>query len=283
MSEKTKQLKLHLNEKNVKLFVDLLKAQKAPFKMQLSNYTTKIESEPFNVMFAKTMQSNRVFAAAAYLKNDLNKKEIPDIDMKKNCYYSTSFNGDGFYSDIAFNIDIKHAYASILYKDGLISKKTFTYLSRLPKLDRLAAVGMLASRKVIFEHDRQGRVREFTEQVNPMSNFFYYCVQKTEQVITDVRVNILAKSFLFSWVDGIYYLNDNPAYRNIVQEYLYEEYGLRSTYKELTEFEVKTKNGSYRISFKEDGALKTFNIPLPEIGFKKQISDYLLTKKYDKC
>jgi len=130
MSEKTKQLKLHLNEKNVKLFVDLLKAQKAPFKMQLSNYTTKIESEPFNVMFAKTMQSNRVFAAAAYLKSDLNKKQIPDIDMKKNCYYSTSFNGDDFYSDVAFNIDIKHAYASILYKDGLISKKTFTYLSR---------------------------------------------------------------------------------------------------------------------------------------------------------
>jgi len=116
-----------------------------------------------------------------------------------------------------------------------------------------------------------------------MSNFFYYCVQKTEQVVTDVRVNILAKSFLFSWVDGIYYLNDNPAYRNIVQEYLYEEYGLRSTFKELTEFEVKTKNGSYRISFKEAGALKTFNIPLPEIGFKKQISDYLLTKKYNKC
>lgn len=273
-------LKLHLNEKNVKLFVDLLKKQKAPFKMTISNYTTKIESKNHNVTFIKSMQSNRVFAAAAFLKRDLKNIPPPDIDMKKNCYYDTNFKGMEFYSDLAFNIDIKHAYANILYNDNYISEATLKYLSALPKQDRLAAVGMLASRKVTFNHGRDGKIHGFTEIVNPLSNFFFYCVQRTENIIQDIKNKILKESFLFSWVDGIYYLNDNPAYKEIVQEYLKEEYNLQSSFKKLTEFEVKIKNNSHRISFNEDDYLKTFNIPMPEMEFKKQICNYLLTKKY---
>lgn len=275
-------LKLHLNEKNVKLFTDLLKKQKAPFKMTISNYTTKIESSSHNVRFLKSLQSNRVFAAAAFLKTDLKNKVPPDVDMKKNCYYDTNFKGIEFFSDLAFNIDIKHAYANILHNDGFITKKTFDYLSKLPKQDRLAAVGMLASRKVTFEHGRDGKIYNFVETINPLSNYFFYCVQKTENIIHDVKNKILKDSFLFSWVDGLYYLNDNPAYKTIVQEYLQDEYGLKSSYKELTNFEVKIKRDSYRISFEEEELLKTFNIPFPEINFKKEICNYLMTKNYKK-
>jgi len=273
-------LKLHLNEKNVKLFIDLLKAQKAPFKMTISNYTTKIESENHNVTFVKSMQSNMVFAAAAFLKSDLKDIPIPDIDMKKNCYYDTSFTGKQFYSDLAFNIDIKHAYANILHNDGFITGDTLKYLNRLSKKERLAAVGMIASRKVIFNHGKDGKIHGFTEIVNPLSNFFFYCVQKTENIIHDIKNKILKESFLFSWVDGLYYLNDNPAYQKIVQEYLKDEYGLESSFKKLTEFEVKIKNNSYRIGFKEDENLKTFNIPFPEMKLKQELCNYLLTKKY---
>jgi len=275
-------LKLHLDEKNVKMFIDLLKKQKAPFSMVISNYTTKIISQNHNVTFVKSMQSNRVFAAAAFLKKDLHGKPIPEIDMKKNCYYDTQFQGQSFYSDLAFNIDIKHAYANILHNDGLITKKTFDYLSALPKKDRLAAVGMLASRKVTFDHGKDGKIYNFREEVNPLSNFFFYCVQKTENIIHDIKSKILRESFLFSWVDGLYYLNDNTAYKNITQEYLADEYKLQSTFKELTEFEVKIKNNSYRISFNEQGLKKTFNIPFPEMKLKKEICDYLLTKNYKK-
>lgn len=275
-------LKLHLKEKNVKLFTDLLKKQKAPFKMTISNYTTKIDSANHNVRFLKSLQSNRVFAAAAFLKSDLKSQTPPEVDMKKNCYYDTNFKGVEFYSDLAFNIDIKHAYANILHNEEMISKKTFDYLSKLPKADRLAAVGMLASRKVTFEHGRDGKIYNFSEDINPLSNFFFYCVQKTENIIHDVKNKILKDSFLFSWVDGIYYLNSNPAYKNIVQEYLQDEFKLLSTFKELTEFEVKIKNNSYRISFKEEMLLKTFNIPFPETSFKREICNYLLTKNYKK-
>jgi len=54
-------------------------------------------------------------------------------------------------TDVIFNIDIKSAYATILKNDGLITQKTFDFINRLPKQERLTAVGMLAGKKNIFE------------------------------------------------------------------------------------------------------------------------------------
>jgi len=280
MIQKSKVLKLTLNEKNIRLFVDLLKSSKTPFTMQVSNYTTKIISEPYNVSFVKGLQSNRVFAAASYLKKDLADKAIPDVDMKKCNYYDTNFKGQEFFSDVCFNIDIKQAYATILYMDGFISKKTYDYLRKLPKMERLAAVGMLASHKTVFEHDSLGRIRQVKEIINPLSNFFFYCVQKTENIIHDIKNKILQEAFLFSWVDGVYYMNENTGYRNVTQQYLKTEYGLESTFKKLDNFEVKIKNQSYRISFLEEGGEKVFNIPMPVTQLKRDIINYLLEKKY---
>ena len=278
--QKSKVLKLTLNEKNIRLFVDLLKNAKTPFSMQVSNYTTKIISEPYNVSFVKGLQSKRVFAAASYLKKDLAGKKIPNVDMKKCDYYDTNFRGLEFYSDRCFNIDIKQAYATILYMDGFITKKTYDYLKNLPKMERLAAVGMLASHKTIFRHDKLGRIIKVEEIINPLSDFFFYCVQKTENIIHDVINKILQEAFLFSWVDGVYYMNENTGYKNVTMQYLKTEYGLESTFKELNNFEVKIKNQSYRISFLQDGEEKVFNIPLPVMQLKKDIINYLLEKKY---
>lgn len=280
MQKKPKTLKLAFNIKNINLFVDLLKSTKTPFKMQVSNYMTKIISDTYNVTFIKTLQPNSVFAAAHYLKEDLKDKKTPEVDMKKNCYYDTNFRGDSFYTDRVFNIDIKQAYATILFNDKFISEKTYLYLKNLPKSGRLAAVGMLASRKMIFEHDKNGNITGGEETVNPLSNYFFYCVQKTENIIHDIKNKILQESFLFSWVDSIYYLNHNTGYRNVTQAYLLKEYGLESTFKELEQFEVETKQSRYRISFLEENNEKVFNIPLPETKFKKEITNYLLNKKY---
>ena len=278
--QKSKVLKLTLNEKNIRLFIDLLKNAKTPFSMQVSNYTTKIISEPYNVSFVKGLQSNRVFAAASYLKKDLAGKKIPNVDMKKCDYYDTNFRGLEFYSDRCFNMDIKEAYAAIVYMDGFITKKTYDYLRKMPKMERLAAVGMLASHKTIFRHDSLGRIIKVDEIINPLSNFFFHCVQKTENIIHDVKNKILQEAFLFSWVDGVYYMNENTGYKNVTMQYLKTEYGLESTFKELNNFEVKIKNQSYRISFLQDGEEKVFNIPLPVSKLKKEIINYLLNKEY---
>lgn len=50
----------------------------------------------------------------------------------------------------ALNIDIDKAYAVCLFNNKFIDKKTLTYLCRLrPKMKRMKAVGMMATRKSV--------------------------------------------------------------------------------------------------------------------------------------
>ena len=279
---RVKFLRLHLSEENIKLYIDLLKEIKMPFTLEISNYTTRLRSENYNVYFLKTEQSNRAFAAAAMIKSDLKKCRPPKIDMNKNTYYDSNIKQE-FYSDRAFNIDLKSAYATILFNAGYISLKTYNYVLALPKLSRLAAVGMCASRKSIFVHNSQGRIISHTENINPLSPFFFYCVQQTENIIKDLRNKIFGEMFLFSWVDSIYYLNENDSYKNVTLQYLREEYNLQATYKELENFECKLRNDFLKITFTETESKKQkyFSIPLPETKFKRQLINYLMKKDYN--
>ena len=276
-------LKLQMNEKNIKLYIDLLTKIKCPFTLETSNYTTKIISDTYNVYFLKGIQSNQTFAAAAKIKSDLKNTEIPVIDMARNCYFDTGFKGEGFYSDRVYNIDIKNAYPSILYNAGFIKLSTYEYLNKLPKKNKLAALGMLASKKDIFHHSKTGEVFKMEERISPLSNFFFYCVQETENIIQSCKNQILMDSFLFSWVDGIYYLNHNDNYRSITQNHLKKDFNLDSSFQVLTDFEVQLKKEHYKINFIDAKQKnKIFNIPLPQTKLKKEIIHYLLTKKYDK-
>lgn len=274
--------KVTLNQTNVNIYIDILKKMKQPFTIEISNYTTKIISKSYNIHFLKTEQSNRVFAAAAKIKNDLKGIEIPDLDMSRNKYYDTCFKGSGFYTDKVWNIDIKSAYSSILKNAGYISEETSLYIEKLPKLERLAALGMLASKKEIYVHSASGAVIKMEDRINPLSNFFFYCVQETEKIIQMCVNQILYDAFLFSWVDGIYYLNHNPEYHILTQQYLKREFNLDSTFQQLTNFEVTLKKEFYNISFIDQKTRpKIFNIPIPETELKKKIIAHLLNKQYD--
>lgn len=282
--------KLDLNETNVNKYIDFLKAIKMPFVMEVSNYTTRIISEGYNVHFMKQEQSNRVFGACAKIKSDLKNKEVPEIDMQRNCYYDTAFKGDGFYSDFVTNIDLKCAYATILYNDGFIKKKTFDYIKSLPKQDRLAALGMLASRKDIFHHNKNGDVYRIDERVSPLSNFFFYCVQKTEKIIQSYKNEFLSDRFLFSWVDGIYHNSaaEVMEYKGRwlpidkhAEVYFKNEFRMEIKIEILRDFEVQLKNGFYKISFLNmNERVKKFNIPVPETDLKNKIIHHLLNKNY---
>ena len=278
--------KLELNEKNIQLYIDLLTKIKMPFVLEVSNYTTRITSENYNIYFVKNEQSLRTFAAAAKVKADLQRvKNPPEIDINKVSYFDTNFKSE-FFSDVCYNIDLKSAYATILYNDGFITGKTYKYLCSLDKMERLAAVGMCASRKEIFTFDKNGNIKSYSENVNPLSCFFFYCVQKTGNIIKDLRQQIFKDCFLFSWVDSVYYLNHNENYKTITQSYLLEEYKIESTFKILSDFEVRLKPEFYKISFLEQNKKgefkkKVFNVPYPETELKRKIVNYLLTKKYN--
>lgn len=270
--------RLQLDYQTVLEYIELLEAIGMPFIMDVTNYTTRITSDNYNLYLLKTQQSNRVFAAGAMLKSQLKNKPLPGINIDDSVYYDTNFHGDVFYADSVFNIDIKSAYATILYQDGFINRKLYNYVCSLPKKDRLAAIGMLASRKATFKHNSVGAITSFSETINPLSPFFFYCVQKTENIIREVRNEFCKKDFLFSWVDGIYYGNPDDDYESVIRLWLRQQYGLESTFKELTNFDVQSKRRHYKISFNEGDEKKVFNIPFGESSFRKKLTNYLLTK-----
>src|SRR5690349_12206428 len=136
-------MKVFLEMEQIENYIDLHKKMKIPFEMTLTNYTTRIKSDYKDIHFLRSAQSKQMFAAYAMLKKDVTKKPVPVVDQNALSYYSIGFNQSSKHQTV-YNIDIKSAYATCLFVNGYISKKTFAYLNKLPKLDRLAAVGMLA-------------------------------------------------------------------------------------------------------------------------------------------
>lgn len=271
-------LKLELRADVIKKFTDLHINMHIPFEITLTNYTTKIQSVLFDLHFMKNAQSNRVFVSYAKLKKDVSGKPVEEINTGYLKYYQTNFNFYEIYSDKIYNVDIKSAYATILFNDGYISEDTFTYIKSLPKIERLAAVGMLAGRKNIFSFDANGKITGCVETISPTSNYFFYAVKRTYEIIDRLRMEI-GNNFLFSWVDGIYFVGEENGIK--LQELLLSEFNLNSSFDELTEFEIKKKKDCYLLSYVKDEEKKVFNIPTNESSIKRDIYNFLLTKKYN--
>lgn len=195
---KVKFTKMDLNAKTINRITDFLKSLKMPFIMEVSNYTTRIRSEKYNLYFIKKEMTSKTFIAADKIKKDLAGKQVPEVDMNRVFYYDTSFKGDVFYADEVYNIDLKCAYCSLMKNHNLISQETFNYVNSLSKPERLAALGMIASKKRIFVHEANGKTLPARIEVNPLAPFFFWCVQETEKIIQSCKNQILLDSFLFS-------------------------------------------------------------------------------------
>lgn len=276
---KPKTIKAFYSQENVNAFTRLIISSGLPYKISLSNYSAKIESPLYNVSFSKNTFSIRLFAAYQSLKKDVSAHTPPNIEDSKVRYYNIKPFAADFYADRINNTDINSAYACILHNAGYISKETFTRIMKLPKVERLACLGMIASRKEIYHMNKKNEVEIIEDINNPLSPFFYFCADKTFNIMEDVRVNILQGDFLFSWVDGIYY-NQGPTSKinAVIESYLKEVYGLDCKHKELTEFQLKAETEIYRMTFQESGKLKSFAIPKPESQMKRDIINHLINK-----
>jgi len=221
--------------------------------------------------YVQTMQTNRTFACFAKLKSNLKDKPIPDIDNSMVSYFVHNFKKP-IYVDYVTNIDIKSAYATILFNDDLITKETYEYICKSKKKERLASVGMLASRKKIFAF-KTGAVIDEKEIISEKSGFFFYCVKRTAEHMAEIQ-RICGKDYLYTWVDGIYYLpNTNTDF--LCETYLHES-GFNYKLNQLTEFEVQFKIDCILVTFKQDGKRKLFNLPLPVTEFKRIMMDAIM-------
>lgn len=245
--------------------IDWLIKYKIDFKLKMSNYTTEIicPSIPYmNIKFLKKPQGVKAFLAYNKIKTDLitwTANEMPDI-KKENCtYYDFSRKLKTVTGRDFTNMDLTAAYATILYNNLFIQKSTFEYIMKLPKMDRLVCVGMLASKKDLFTY-QNGVAITHEEIINPLENYFYYCVDYTANLMRDIAVR-LENDFIFSWVDSVYY-RSSPANDFLVSNEL-EKAELKGKFQECTYLKIDETVKHFKISF-FDEKLKPKNFTIPK-------------------
>ena len=224
------------------------------FKLIMTNYTTKIISNKSEFHFMKGQRSTKCFMAYNKLKLDVSGNNLPVIKERDIKYYNSNLYP--IYSDKVFNVDIKSCYANILYIDGLIREDTFKFLKSLSKQDRLTSVGMLASTKHIF-YFKDGEIISYNSEVSPYSNVFFHCIKRTYEIMQHCK-NILKNTFLFSWVDGIYFTG--RGFNSEVCKYLIR---MNLPYSEnvLTDFEVIDEDSCFKLTYTKDKNEVSFYIP----------------------
>lgn len=218
-----------------------------------------------------------MFSAYSKIKADLKELPVP-VDIRYIKYYQTNFNNTHLYADKIYQIDIKSCYASILKNHKLISEETFNSICKLSKENRLAAIGMLASKKNIFHFDEKGAVIEHIIHKSDTSDYFFFCVQETFKIMDECKY-ILGDDFLFIWVDAIYFIGDMQKALQVV-DYFKNEHNLESSIHELNEFEVELRKDFYRCRYIKGNSKTFMDIPLPEQSEKAELLQYLLNIKH---
>lgn len=272
---KEAKIKSLINKESLSAELAFLKAQNLKFTLSLSNYTTSIECEipDFNKTYIAAPADVKTFVAYAMIKKDLttwSANENPNIKPTDVNYFSQKKDIKTGYFETMQNVDIKAAYASVLLRYYFIQKETYDYIMTLPKINRLAAVGMTAARKTIYKYEGS-KIISSHKEINPLEGYFYFCVKEIEKLMNYLEL-CLDETFVFSWVDGIYFTDYKKT--KYVQIDI-EQYGLQCTSQNLTEFNIKRKQQTTELTFyDEKKEYKIFNLPLPQNSFNKDILTY---------
>jgi hypothetical protein len=260
-------------------FINALISMKANFETYSSNYALKIIYGETIFNFTKHEMSQRAFSGAAKVKHDLMNFPVPELDFSDVHYFQHDFK-EPVYVERVSNIDLKSAYAYILFMDDLISPATFKYLKSMHKKDRLQAIGMIASRKEVHEYKR-GQVMGVHTERSSLSGFFFYAVKRTFEIMSELK-KICGKNYLYTWVDGIYFLPE-PGLMEKLEDYLK---GIKFPYskEELSEFEVKFLSGGIKVSFRknDDNKIKEFDLPFEDSVYKKLLMKMIFQQQKQK-
>ena len=111
--------------------------------------------------------------------------------------------------DRVVNIDLKSAYLNVLKNEGLISIDLFDSINKLKKVERLVTLGMLAYEPELFIYEK-GLLIDYQKIRNEYSKYFFYCVKRVSEIIQNIKF-LLGDCFIFSWVDGFYFLEIHNA------------------------------------------------------------------------
>ena len=270
--------KLHtfLSLKNLDYFIEKFINDKSDFELQMSSFSAKIKTKESEFIFTKNIRNKYFFLKYNELISNLNPiSENVNYDFIK--YYDTGFNKNEYNFDFIYQVDIKNCYPSILLNNNIISNKIYDSFQSLNKKDRLALIGMLAKRKNVFKFEK-GIIVEFYEDKNKNSDYFFYCVQKTYQIISEIK-SIIQSGYLFSWVDAIYFTQKSDI--KLISDFLNDKYNLSCSVCELKKFSCILNKNHYKLKYIKNNEDITMNVPLIYNNEKTIIKNYLLNKKYE--
>jgi len=250
---------LYRDVETVKKIVQMYKDMKLDFCIKNSSYSTIIETETNQVRFITNNYSNAVFMAAQKIKSDVTKSDLGKSIMAG--HYATanydSANGqpDGKWDKI-INIDITSAYATCLLNSKLISKETYLFLQKIPKTERLPAMGMLARNQLIINFEKGEPIsnERFTADT---AQIFFYIISEINKMMQTV-MQMAGDHFLFYWVDGIFLKQDIPVklLDQIENVFLHKNYDVK--HESVKDLEWKREEDSVVITMIKNGENKRY-------------------------
>ncbi len=260
-------MKLTRKPQNVDEIVNFFNKLGDSYRIHHGTYSTVIETENGKVKFAGTKFNNRVFIAAKLVVKDVLNSERGPIIMQTNWPRSNFQNKENmqpFRAKKILNIDISGAYASCLKVNELITDKTFNYLQKLKKDERLPAVGMLARTFTVFTYEC-GELTDVEVQRSATAQVFFYLIAEINNVMQAVEYE-LGKYFYFYWVDGIFFSYDTPGHIVKAVEGILADRGYKFKYESVENFSLKRNRDIYTINMIKNGENKTYKFTDSQIG-----------------
>jgi hypothetical protein len=240
-------------------FEQRLQELKKDFTVKMSNYSTVIEIGKFRYVFGSDFsEGTGFFGAYQKIKKDIvNAPYIDSVNERDLIYFDTAKMPDKLRLKNAYNVDIKSAYIKTAYNFGFISKETFDYCMKLPKVDRLKAFGMIATNYTCFDF-KEGKIEKvYSKRDEETRKYFFAVVSEVSKVMQKIK-NELGNDFLFYWVDGIYFKSKKAA---IKAEELFKENHYETSFDVLKNFTLFADDFKYTIQFGKQKEQKIFTIP----------------------
>jgi len=260
-------MKLTRKPQNIDEIVNFFNKLGDSYRIHHGTYSTIIETKNGKVKFAGTKFNNRVFIAAKLVSKDvLNSQRGPLIMQSAwpRSNFQNKENLQPFKAKKILNIDISGAYASCLKVNELITDKTFAYLQKLKKDERLPAVGMLARTFTVFTYEC-GELTDVEVQRAATAQVFFYLIAEINNIMQAVEYE-LGKYFYFYWVDGIFFSYDTPGHIVKAVESILADRGYRFKYESVENFSLKRSRDIYTISMIKNNEPKTYKFTDSQIG-----------------
>lgn len=245
---------------------------KAPFVMEITGSTRTIISDRTNTKYICT-EKRLGFSTLGFIRqvktyaSGLDIKQSPfsakDID-----YYRFSDLLPGVYTDV-IEVDVKAAYWSIAYQKGYISEEIYNKAEQVNKMDRLIALGSLATVRNVYRFDGQ-KVYGFAPTVNEKTRSYFFDVARELDLLMKSVFKQLEYAILWYWVDAFFLRKD-------AQGHVYSQFykhGLDCSVKHIDKIEVEAKKRSKVITcYMPEGEEKTFHVK-PISGLEKSVNYY---------